>query len=232
MKKSTTGLLLGSALVIGLSGCATDFQRGGERSGSGATTASSDRAWYQQPVVCGIAGGLIGGSIAYATSGSSDEEENTALGATAGAAVGGLLCADRTPEPEPVAEPEPMPEPEPAPVTEFETVTLDSEVTFAFDSAEIRPQAHRTLDEVATTLRENPDLRVRIEGHTDSVGSAQYNQDLSQRRADSVKEYLVSRGIDERRMTTRGFGEENPVATNETDAGRQQNRRVEIINWD
>ncbi|KAA0014659.1 OmpA family protein [Billgrantia pellis] len=232
MKKSTTGLLLGSALVIGLSGCATDFQRGGERSGGGATTASSDRAWYQQPLVCGIAGGLIGGGIGYATSGSSDEDAGTATGAVAGSAIGALLCADRTPEPEPVAEPAPTPAPEPAPVTEFETVTLDSEVTFAFDSAEIRPEAHRTLDEVATTLRENPDLRVRIEGHTDSIGSAQYNQDLSQRRADSVRDFLVSRGIEERRMTTRGFGEENPVATNETDAGRQQNRRVEIVNWD
>lgn len=231
MKKSTTGLLLGSALVLGLSGCATDFQRGGERAG-GTATASTGNAWYQQPVVCGIAGGLIGGSIGYATSGSSDEEEGTALGAVAGSAVGALLCADRTPEP--VAEPEPMPEPEPepAPVTEFEPVTLDSEVTFAFDSEEIRPGAHQTLDQVATTLRENPNLRVRIEGHTDSVGSAQYNEGLSQRRADSVRDFLASRGIAENRMTTRGFGEERPVATNETDEGRAQNRRVEILNWD
>ncbi|MCE8018966.1 OmpA family protein [Halomonas sp. MCCC 1A11036] len=231
MKKSTTGLLLGSALVIGLSGCATDFQRGGQASG-GATTASSGNAWYQQPVVCGIAGGLVGGGIGYATSGSSDEESGAAIGAVAGSAIGALLCADRTPPPEPVAEPEPMPEPEPAPVTEFEPVTLDSEVTFAFDSDEIRPGAHQTLDQVATTLRENPNLRVRIEGHTDSVGSAQYNEGLSQRRADSVRDFLASRGIAENRMTTRGFGEERPIATNETDEGRAQNRRVEILNWD
>ncbi|MGR2736881.1 OmpA family protein [Billgrantia sp. Q4P2] len=231
MKKSTTGLLLGSALVIGLSGCATDFQRGGERAG-GTATASTGTAWYQQPVVCGIAGGLIGGSIGYATSGSSDEETGAATGAVAGSAIGALLCADRTPPPQPVAQPEPAPAPEPAPVTEFEPVTLDSEVTFAFDSAEIRPGAHQTLDQVARTLRENQNLRVRIEGHTDSVGSAQYNQGLSQRRADSVRDFLVSRGIAENRMTTRGFGEERPVATNETDEGRAQNRRVEILNWD
>lgn len=233
MKKSTTGLLLGSALVIGLSGCASDFQRGGERAGGTATAStSSDRAWYQQPVVCGLAGGLIGGSIGYAVSGESDEDAGAATGAVAGAAVGGLLCADRTPEPAPVAAPEPMPEPEPAPVTEFETVTLDSEVTFAFDSDEIRPGAHHTLDGVATTLRDNPDLRVRIEGHTDSVGSAQYNEGLSQRRADSVRDFLGSRGIADQRMTTRGYGENRPVATNETDEGRAQNRRVEIVNWD
>ncbi|MBW6391954.1 MULTISPECIES: OmpA family protein [Halomonadaceae] len=231
MKKSTTGLLLGSALMIGLSGCATDFQRGGETSG-GMSNTSGDRAWYQHPLVCGIAGGLVGGSIGYATSGESDEEEGTATGAVAGSAVGALLCADRTPEP--VAEPEPMPEPEPAPAPapEFEPVVLDSEVTFAFDSAEIRESAYPILDQVAATLRENPRMRVSIEGHTDSIGSNQYNQDLSQRRADSVRDFLVSRGIDSNRMTTRGYGEEQPIATNETDAGRAQNRRVEINNWD
>ncbi|NIC04090.1 OmpA family protein [Billgrantia bachuensis] len=231
MKKSTTGLLLGSALVIGLSGCATDFQKGGDRAG-GTATASTGNAWYQQPLVCGIAGGLIGGSIGYATSGESDEESGAATGAVAGSAIGALLCADRSPEP--VAEPEPMPEPEPAPAPapEFEPVVLDSEVTFAFDSAEIRESAYPTLDQVASTLRENPRMRVSIEGHTDSVGSNQYNMDLSQRRADSVRDFLVSRGIDTNRMTTRGYGEEQPVATNETDAGRAQNRRVEINNWD
>jgi OmpA-OmpF porin, OOP family len=233
MKKSTTGLLLGSALVIGLSGCATDFQRGGDRAGGTATAGTGGgTAWYQQPVVCGIAGGLIGGSIGYAVSGESDEDTGIAVGGASGAAIGALLCADHTPEPEPVAEPEPMPEPEPAPVQEFEPVVLSSEVTFAFDSAEIRPGAHQTLQDVATTLRDNPDLRVRIEGHTDSVGSPQYNVGLSQRRADSVRDFLVSQGIAEDRMTTRGYGEERPVATNETDEGRAQNRRVEIVNWD
>src|SRR5690625_1405323 len=100
------------------------------------------------------------------------------------------------------------------------------------DSDEIRPGAHHTLDGVATTLRDNSDLRVRIEGHTDSVGSAQYNEGLSQRRADSVRDFLSSRGIADHRMTTRGYGESRPVATNETDEGRAQNRRVEIVNWD
>ncbi|PMR75041.1 OmpA family protein [Billgrantia endophytica] len=223
MKKSTTGLLLGSALVIGLSGCANT---------GGGATASSDRAWYQQPVVCGIAGGLIGGSIGYAVSGSSDEDQGIGVGGASGAAIGALLCADRTPEPVAQPEPEPMPEPEPTPPPTFEPVVLDSEVTFAFDSDEIRPEAHRELDQVANTLRENTDLRVRIEGHTDHVGSAEYNQGLSQRRAESVRDFLVSRGIAENRMTTIGHGEERPVATNETDEGRAQNRRVEIVNWD
>ncbi|PMR70786.1 OmpA family protein [Halomonas heilongjiangensis] len=220
MKKSTTGLLLGSALVIGLSGCAS--------SASQSSAGSSDRVWYQQPVVCGIAGALIGGSIGYATSGSSDEEDGAAIGGTAGAAIGALLCADRTPEPVAEPAPEPMPEPAPAPEPEFEPVVLSSEVNFEFDRAELRPQAEMTLDEVAHRLRENPNLRVRIEGHTDSVGSAEYNQGLSQRRAESVRNYLMSQGIAGDRMTATGYGEERPVATNDTDEGRALNRRVEI----
>ncbi|MCH4565024.1 OmpA family protein [Halomonas sp. EGI 63088] len=220
MKNSTTGLLLGSALVIGLSGCAS--------SASQSSAGPSDRAWYQQPVVCGIAGGLIGGGIGYGVSGSSDEEDGVAIGATSGAAIGALLCADRTPEPVAEPEPEPMPEPAPAPEPEFEPVVLSSEVTFAFDSAELRPQAEIILDEVASRLRENPDLRVRIDGHTDSVGSDEYNLDLSQRRAESVRDYLMSQGIAGNRMTATGYGEERPVATNDTDEGRSLNRRVEI----
>ncbi|MDR5905944.1 OmpA family protein [Franzmannia qiaohouensis] len=229
MKKSTTGLLIGSALVLGLAGCATSGPTGGQTSAQmSASSSSADRAWYQHPAVCGVAGGLIGGSIGYATSGSSDEDQGAAMGFGVGAAAGALLCADRTPEPQPQPEPEPMPEPEPEPEPEFEPVVLSSEVTFAFDSSELRPEASMTLDEVAHRLRENPELRVNIDGHTDSVGNPQYNEGLSQRRADSVRAYLVSQGIDENRMRTRGFGEARPVASNDTDEGRAQNRRVEI----
>ncbi|HSP58368.1 MAG TPA: OmpA family protein [Halomonas sp.] len=217
MKKSTTGLLLGSALVIGLSGCASSASQ---------SSGSSDRAWYQQPVVCGIAGGLIGGSIGYATSGESDEESGIAVGGASGAAIGALMCADRTPEPQP--EPEPMPEPEPEPEPEFEPVVLSSDVTFAFDSDELRSGAESELNQVARTLRDNPEARVVVEGHTDSVGTAEYNRDLSQRRAESVSMYLQSQGIAGNRLRTVGYGEDRPVASNDTDSGRAQNRRVEI----
>ncbi|WP_431023289.1 OmpA family protein [Halomonas sp. H5] len=220
MKKSTTGLLLGSALALGLSGCAS----------SGSNPSASDRAWYQEPLVCGIAGGLIGGSIGYATSSDSDEDTGVAVGSTAGATIGALLCADHSPEP--VAEPAPMPEPAPEPeVPEFEPVVLSSEVNFAFDSAELTPAARTTLDDVARRLTENErsqDIRVHIAGHTDSRGSDQYNLGLSQRRADSVRDYLISRGVAGNRLVARGFGEERPVASNETDAGRAENRRVEL----
>jgi len=218
MKKSTTGLLLGSALVVGLSGCATSN-----------TTSSVDKPWYQHPMVCGLAGGVIGGGIGYATSGESDEDTGAAIGGTAGATIGAMLCAD---SPEPVAEPEPMPEPMPEPEPEpepFEPVTLSSDVTFAFDSAELRPGAASELNQVAGTLNNNPEVRVTIAGHTDAVGSNEYNLGLSQDRADSVASYLMSQGVAGDRMRTVGYGEERPVATNETDEGRALNRRVEIM---
>jgi nitrate/nitrite transporter NarK len=82
MKKSTTGLLIGSALVVGLSGCASSASQSPSQS-----SASSDGSWYQHPLVCGLAGSVIGGSIGYATSSSSDEESGAATGAAAGAAV-------------------------------------------------------------------------------------------------------------------------------------------------
>lgn len=211
MRKSTTGLLLGSALALGLAGCATSN-----------SSPSSDRGW--SPFVCGLAGGVIGGGIGYGTS--SDEDSGAAIGTTAGATIGAMLCADRSPEP--VAEPAPMPEPEPAPVPTFEPVVLSSDVNFAFDRSELRPEAQSVLNNVAASLRQNPNVRVNIEGHTDAVGSNEYNLGLSQRRADSVSSYLMSQGISGDRMRTIGYGEERPVATNETDQGRAMNRRVEI----
>ncbi|XKG48714.1 OmpA family protein [Halomonas sp.] len=119
-----------------------------------------------------------------------------------------------------------MPAPEPVP--EFEPVTLSSEVNFAFDSSELLPQAEMTLDEVARRLREHTDVRIRIEGHTDSRGSDQYNQSLSERRANSVRSYLASQGVAGNRMIAVGYGEQRPVASNQTDEGRALNRRVEI----
>ena len=78
-------------------------------------------------------------------------------------------------------------------------------------------------------MKDKPDLRVSVEGHTDSVGSVAYNQTLSERRAKTVRDYLVSQGIDASRITTRGFGKSKPIASNDTAEGRAENRRVEII---
>ncbi|MGO2148986.1 OmpA family protein, partial [Halomonas sp.] len=105
------------------------------------------------------------------------------------------------------------------------------DVNFEFDSAQLTAQARGVLDGVAERLVNNPDVRVSIEGHTDSRGAAQYNKNLSQRRAESVAAYLAQRGVGANRMRAVGYGEERPVASNDTDAGRAQNRRVEMDEW-
>ena len=258
MKKSTTGLLIGSALAVGLSGCASSAsQTSGQMANSDA-----DRSWYQHPAVCGLAGSVIGGGLGYATSSDSDEDSGAAIGATAGAAIAAYLCADKSEEVKPQC---PSYGEVPAGVAvDAEGCPLDSDndgvpdyrdqcpntpageevnalgcpaslvlegVTFEFDSAKLTRQAEHELDNVAEKLVHSSKVRVRIEGHTDSVGSAQYNKDLSQRRAESVASYLQASGVQQNRMKSVGFGEERPVATNDTDAGRAENRRVELDEW-
>jgi OmpA-OmpF porin, OOP family len=107
-------------------------------------------------------------------------------------------------------------------------ITL-GDVLFDFNRAELHSGSQQNLYRLVTFLRENPDREVVIEGHTDSVGSESYNLDLSQRRAESVRAFLAQNGIDAARMASMGFGESRPVASNESNAGRQQNRRVEVV---
>jgi OOP family OmpA-OmpF porin len=102
-------------------------------------------------------------------------------------------------------------------------------VTFEFDSSKLTMQAENRLDNVVDALQASSEVKFRVDGYTDSIGTEQYNQGLSQRRVDSVRQYLIEHGISSSRITgTQGHGESNPVATNETAAGRAQNRRVEL----
>jgi OOP family OmpA-OmpF porin len=99
---------------------------------------------------------------------------------------------------------------------------------FKFDSAKLDPKYADMLDDSVKILEENPDLKVLIEGHTDSVGSKEYNQKLSVRRAEAVKKHLVSHKIDGKRISVKGYGLTKPIADNKTKEGRAQNRRVEF----
>ena len=101
-------------------------------------------------------------------------------------------------------------------------------VYFEFDRSNIRPDAAPVLDEAAGLLRDEGEINVVAEGHTDSIGSDSYNMKLGQRRADSVRSYLVNKGISSKRIRTESYGESRPVATNDTAEGRAQNRRVEL----
>ncbi len=136
------------------------------------------------------------------------------------------------------SEPEPVPvaaetQPQPAPEPQYKTIFSDKPVTlsganFATGSAKLRPAAFSQLDEVVQFATQYPDADLAITGFTDNRGSAKMNQGLSERRAESVKAYLVGKGVAASRIAAKGEGEANPVADNATAAGRTQNRRVEI----
>jgi OOP family OmpA-OmpF porin len=101
-------------------------------------------------------------------------------------------------------------------------------VNFATNSAQLTPASSTVLDEVAATLVKRNDIRAEVAGHTDDRGAADYNRSLSQRRAESVRAYLLSKGVDASRLTARGYGEDSPIADNKTEKGRAENRRVEL----
>lgn len=101
-------------------------------------------------------------------------------------------------------------------------------VLFDFDKAVIKPEAYPLLNEVVTILKKNPGMTVELQGHTDNIGTAEYNMGLSLRRANAVADYLESKGISGDRLTTKGFGFSKPVALNGTEFGRSLNRRVEL----
>jgi OOP family OmpA-OmpF porin len=140
--------------------------------------------------------------------------------------------APEPPAPEPEPEPEPVPEPEPEPERvqrKGDKIVILEKVQFETGSAEIKPESYGLLDEVAKVLTDNPDItKVQIEGHTDNRGGAALNRRLSKNRAKSVRKYLVDKGIDGGRLTAKGFGPDQPIADNDSDEGRAQNRRVEF----
>jgi outer membrane protein OmpA-like peptidoglycan-associated protein len=150
-------------------------------------------------------------------------------GAVIGAPIGAVLCGlvghaifDKEPTPPPTPTPEPPPPPS------SKRIVLRG-VNFDFDDTAVRPDSRAILDEAAETLREHPDVDIAVEGYTDDIGTEEYNDKLSVRRAQAVFRYLVNRGVAPDRMEVIGYGESRPVASNETESGRAQNRRVELV---
>ncbi|MFW5875794.1 MAG: OmpA family protein [Myxococcota bacterium] len=107
-------------------------------------------------------------------------------------------------------------------------IRIRQKIHFEFNKAKIRPVSYGILDTVAEVLEDYPEVRVEVQGHTDSRGSDKYNQGLSEERAGSVRKYLIDKGIDPSRMVSRGYGESQPIESNRTAAGRAANRRVEF----
>jgi outer membrane protein OmpA-like peptidoglycan-associated protein len=155
---------------------------------------------FKSAMIGAAAGALVGGSVGYYM----DKQEAKLRQQMAGTGVDVVRNGDNI------------------------TLDIPGGVTFAFNSADLNAQFYPVLDKVAATLAEFDKTVIEVAGHTDSVGSAEYNQQLSKRRANSVAAYLGSRGVSKARVVTVGAGEDHPVASNETDEGRAQNRRVEI----
>ncbi len=169
------------------------------------------------------AGAVIGGAVGAKYGG-------TAKGAIIGAAVGGTAGAVIGQQMDRQAEEleEDLDGAEVDRVGEGIAVKFDNSLLFDFDSAQLRSMARNELSSLASNLQEYPNTDLVIVGHTDAVGSDEYNMELSQRRAEAARGELIAEGVAPNRITTVGKGEAEPIASNDTDTGRQQNRRVEV----
>jgi outer membrane protein OmpA-like peptidoglycan-associated protein len=174
-------------------------------------------------VIGAAVGGVAGGAIGNANG-------STAKGAIIGATVGGVVGAVIGHQMDQQAKEldQNIPGAVVERVGEGIQVTFESGLLFDFDSDVVKAEAAQNLRNLSTSLDKYPNTDLLVVGHTDAVGSDTYNQELSERRARSTALYLVSQGVDADRLRTVGRGEVEPVVTNDTDAGRSQNRRVEV----
>ena len=192
--------------------------------GSVGVSACASLSKKQEGAVIGAAaGGAIGGVIGNQTG-------STAKGAIIGAVVGGAAGAIIGHQMDQQAKElsQNIKGATVERVGEGINVTFASGLLFAFNSDEVQATAGENLRELAASLNRYPDSQLLIVGHTDNVGDDAYNQGLSERRANSAAAYLTAQGVARTRLATSGKGEAEPVSTNDSDAGRQQNRRVEV----
>lgn len=209
-------LILGAAaagLLASTSACTTDPVTGERRISKAAIGAA-----------LGAGAGLLAGDIIGGRGDRTEKIVGVGIGAIAGGAIGSYMDKQEKELREKTRG------------TGVEVVRQGDElqlnmpagITFAFNSSAVQPQFEGTLNQVAQTLAQYNQTYIDVYGHTDSVGSDAYNQTLSEQRANSVASYLSTRGVNLARIATRGFGESQPVASNDDEVGRAQNRRVNI----
>lgn len=182
----------------------------------------------QKGTVIGTAAGAVIGGVLGNNLG---KGKNAPAGAVLGGIVGGVAgnVIGRNMDKQAKEIKETLPGAEVERVGEGIKVTMkENMVNFAFDSSNLTPAAKDNLDKLAQILKNNLDTNINIYGHTDSKGTDAYNLSLSERRAAAVRSYLISQGVSSTRMLTMGIGEKEPVASNDTEAGRAENRRVEF----
>ncbi len=209
-KTNIAALFISSSLV--LTSCESVQNANNQQKGTVIGTAAG-----------AVIGGVLGNNIG--------KGKNAPAGAVLGGIVGGVAgnVIGRNMDKQAKEIKETLPGAEVERVGEGIKVTMkENMVNFGFDSSNLTSAAMANLDKLAEVLKNNPDTNINIYGHTDSKGSDEYNLSLSDRRAAAVKSYLASKGIASSRMYTMGVGEKEPIASNDTDAGRAQNRRVEF----
>lgn len=228
MKLINTKLALAAAvLTMSLAGCATTgggYYGGQPQSNQQYPDPSNDRTKKGATIgaVAGVVAGLLSGGDA------TERRQRALVGAGVGALAGGAIgnYQDRQER----ALRDSMAGTGVDVVRNGDNITLNmpENITFGFDRSDLQPQFYPVLDRVAGTLNEYNQTIVEVAGHTDSKGTDAYNQALSERRAAAVGNYLMSKGLMRDRFILVGAGESRPVASNDTEAGRAQNRRVEI----
>jgi outer membrane protein OmpA-like peptidoglycan-associated protein len=179
----------------------------------------------EKGAVIGAAGGAAVGAVTGHITGST--VRGVLIGAVIGGAAGALIGRDMDKQAEVLARELP-PGTQVSRVGEGIAVTFESGILFPFDSSELLPEARRNLRTLGDQLQDEARTEVMIVGHTDSQGTDAYNQDLSERRARAAASYLTSQGVSRSRLIPTGRGEREPIESNASEAGRQQNRRVEI----
>lgn len=179
----------------------------------------------QKGAAIGTGGGAVVGGVIGRASG------NTALGAIIGAAVGGVTGAviGRQMDKQAKDIENNVPGAKVERVGEGIVVDFNEKILFGYDKSELTNSAETNLDKLINVLKEYPETNIEVQGHTDNKGSDKYNHRLSERRAIAVAAFLKNHGISSSRLTTKGYGENAPVADNSTDEGRAQNRRVTFL---
>ena len=207
MLKSLGYSLIGFLLIF--SGCATQREVAGKKTATGAAVGAAAGA---------VTGAVIGHQTGSRTKGA-------VIGGVAGAAVGTAIGYQLDKQ---AKELEQIPNMEVARYEDSLLVTISDAILFDINSAALKPQAQSMLAQSADVMIRYPDSDLLVKGHTDSTGSEAYNEELSERRARSVRNFLIAKGVSAQRITAIGFGKTMPVASNDTVEGRAQNRRVEI----
>lgn len=198
---------------------------------AGSTLTSCNTVKNANNTQKGATAGAAAGAILGGVVGNNIKNKNSALGAVLGGVVGGTVGAiiGRNMDKQAQEIEQALPGAEVERVGEgIKLVLNENTVNFNFDSADLTSAAKSNLDKVAKVFIQNHKTEIMIYGYTDSVGKDEYNMKLSRNRANAVKAYLVSKGIGTKRINTMGMGEADPVASNDTDAGRGKNRRVEF----